>query len=171
MTNRRSIALLGLLTAGFAIAVIAAFANGDANAGAEARAKGATAVPATALAYASVNLDRNGTQFQTLEALATRVDALIVTLGGAGSHIYTRGQRIEIPGVEASAVVDPTGCGDAYRAGLLHGISSGMDWPIIGRLASLIGAIKIAQRGGQNHRFTRDEIAVRYREVFGSSLD
>jgi adenosine kinase len=108
---------------------------------------------------------------QTLEALATRVDALIVTLGGAGSHIYTRGQRIEIPGVEASAVVDPTGCGDAYRAGLLHGISSGMDWPIIGRLASLIGAIKIAQRGGQNHRFTRDEIAVRYREVFGSSLD
>jgi adenosine kinase len=111
--------------------------------------------------------DRTG---QTLEALARKVKALIVTLGGNGSHIYTDGQRIEIPSVEAE-VVDPTGCGDAYRAGLLHGILSGMDWPTTGRLASLIGAIKIAQRGGQNHRFTRDEIAVRYREAFGSSLD
>ena len=111
--------------------------------------------------------DRTG---QTLEALARKVKALIVTLGGNGSHIYTDGQRIEIPSVEAE-VVDPTGCGDAYRAGLLHGILSGMDWPTTGRLASLIGAIKIAQRGVQNHRFTRDEIAVRYREAFGSSLD
>jgi adenosine kinase len=111
--------------------------------------------------------DRTG---QTLEALARKVKALIVTLGGNGSHIYTDGQRIEIPSVKAE-VVDPTGCGDAYRAGLLHGILSGMDWPTTGRLASLIGAIKIAQRGGQNHRFTRDEIAVRYREAFGSSLD
>jgi adenosine kinase len=111
--------------------------------------------------------DRTG---QTLEALARKVKALIVTLGGNGSHIYTDGQRIEIASVKAE-VVDPTGCGDAYRAGLLHGILSGMDWPTTGRLASLIGAIKIAQRGGQNHRFTRDEIAVRYREAFGSSLD
>jgi adenosine kinase len=111
--------------------------------------------------------DRTG---HTLEALAGKVEALIVTLGGNGSHIYTGGQRIEIPSVRAE-VVDPTGCGDAYRAGLLHGISSGMDWPTIGRLASLIGAIKISHRGGQNHRFTRDEIAVRYREAFGCSLD
>jgi adenosine kinase len=111
--------------------------------------------------------DRTG---QTLEALARKVKALIVTLGGNGSHIYTDGQRIEIPSVKAE-VVDPTGCGDAYRAGLLHGISSGMDWPTIGRLASLIGAIKISHRGGQNHRFTRDEITVRYREAFQSSLD
>ncbi|MBY0438740.1 MAG: carbohydrate kinase family protein [Burkholderiales bacterium] len=111
--------------------------------------------------------DRTG---ETLEALAKKVKALIVTLGGNGSHVYTGGQRIEIPGVKAE-VVDPTGCGDAYRAGLLHGISSGMDWPTTGRLASLIGAIKISHRGGQNHRFTREEIAVRYREAFGSSLD
>ena len=117
---------------------------------------------------AQVLQDRTG---QTLEALAKKVEALIVTLGGNGSQIYVKGQRIDIPGVKAEAVIDPTGCGDAYRAGLLHGISSGMDWPVIGRLASLIGAIKIAQRGGQNHRFTRDEIAVRYREAFGSSLD
>jgi adenosine kinase len=107
---------------------------------------------------------------QTIEALAKKVKALIVTLGGNGSQIHVDGRRIDIPGVKAD-VVDPTGCGDAYRAGLLHGISSGMDWPTTGRLASLIGAIKIGQRGGQNHRFTRDEIAVRYREAFGSSLD
>jgi len=112
--------------------------------------------------------DRTG---QTLEALATRVEALIVTLGGAGSQIYTKGQRLEIPSVKPAAVIDPTGCGDAYRAGLLYGLSSGMDWPTIGRLASLIGSLKIAQRGGQNHHFTRDEIGVRYREAFSSSLD
>jgi adenosine kinase len=111
--------------------------------------------------------DRTG---QTLEALSKKVEALIVTLGGNGSQILVKGQRIDIPSVRPTAVLDPTGCGDAYRAGLLHGISSGMDWPVIGRLASLIGAIKIAERGGQNHRFTPDEIAVRYREEFGSAL-
>ena len=73
MTNRRSIALLGLLIAGFAVAVIAAFGSGDANAGAEARVKGASAVPTSALAYASVNLDRDGSQFQALEGLAGKV--------------------------------------------------------------------------------------------------
>ncbi|MBC7779886.1 MAG: carbohydrate kinase family protein [Proteobacteria bacterium] len=108
---------------------------------------------------------------QTLESLAASVQALIVTLGGAGSHIYSKGQRIEIPSVNPVAVIDPTGCGDAYRAGLLHGINAGMDWPTVGRLASLIGALKIAHRGGQNHRFDRAEIGVRYREAFGSALD
>ncbi|MFN7751343.1 MAG: carbohydrate kinase family protein [Pseudomonadota bacterium] len=124
--------------------------------------------------YVTVN-DYEGQLLQertglTLEAIAARVKALIVTLGGNGSHIYAGGQRLEIPGVKATEVVDPTGCGDAYRAGLLHGLSQGMDWATTGRLASLIGALKIAQRGGQNHRFTPDEIGVRYREAFGSSL-
>ena len=67
-------------------------------------------------------------------------------------------------------MVDPTGCGDAFRAGLLYGLANGFDWPTTGRLASLLGAIKIGQRGGQNHRFTRDEIAQRYRETFGSPI-
>jgi adenosine kinase len=67
-------------------------------------------------------------------------------------------------------VVDPTGCGDAFRAGLLYGLASGFDWSTTGRLASLLGSIKIAQRGGQNHRFTRDEIGDRYREAFGSRI-
>ncbi len=94
----------------------------------------------------------------TLEQLAEQVDALIVTLGGEGSHIYADGQRFMIPSVKADKVVDPTGCGDAYRAGLLYGIVRKWDWPTCGRLASTMGAIKIASRGGQNHNPSRQEI-------------
>ena len=93
-----------------------------------------------------------------LEQLAAKVKALIVTLGGQGSHIYADGQRHEVPCVKADKIVDPTGCGDAYRAGLLYGIANGWDWPTCGRLASTMGAIKIASRGGQNHKPTRAEI-------------
>jgi adenosine kinase len=93
-----------------------------------------------------------------LEQLAAKVKALIVTLGGQGSHIYADGQRFEIPCVKADKIIDPTGCGDAYRAGLLYGISNGWDWPTCGRLASTMGAIKIESRGGQNHKPTRAEI-------------
>lgn len=93
-----------------------------------------------------------------LEQLAAKVEALIVTLGGNGSHIYADGQRFEVPCVKADKIVDPTGCGDAYRAGLLYGIANGWDWPTCGRLASTMGAIKIASRGGQNHKPTREEI-------------
>jgi adenosine kinase len=93
-----------------------------------------------------------------LDQLATKVKALIVTLGGLGSHIYADGQRFEIPCVKADKIVDPTGCGDAYRAGLLYGIVNGWDWSTCGRLASTMGAIKIASRGGQNHKPTRAEI-------------
>ncbi len=94
----------------------------------------------------------------TLEQLASKVSALIVTLGGHGSQIYADGQRHEVPCVKADKIVDPTGCGDAYRAGLLYGIANGWDWPTCGRLASTMGAIKIASRGGQNHKPTRAEI-------------
>jgi len=109
--------------------------------------------------------ERTGTR---LEALAQRVKALIVTRGAAGSVIYSGGREIAIPCVAAEQVVDPTGCGDAYRAGLLYGIASGLDWELTGRLASVLGAIKIAQRGGQNHRASRDEIAERFRAAFGT---
>jgi adenosine kinase len=122
--------------------------------------------------YVAVN-DYEGQMLQEragakLEELARKVKALVVTLGARGSIVMTGGRRIEIPPVAAERVVDPTGCGDAYRAGLLYGIAAGLDWPITGRLASLLGSIKIAQRGGQNHRFTRDEVAQRYQAAFGS---
>ncbi len=108
---------------------------------------------------------------KSLEQLAQNVRALVVTLGAKGSMIYSDGKVLEIPCVEADQVTDPTGCGDAYRAGLLYGIVNGMDWETTGRLAALMGALKIASRGGQNHVHTRDEILNRYREQFGTNLE
>jgi adenosine kinase len=104
-----------------------------------------------------------------IEDIAERVDAMIVTLGGEGSRIYADGRIVDIPPVPPSALVDPTGCGDAYRAGLLYGMAQGWEWPRTGRLASLLGSLKIASRGGQNHAIDRDLVATRYREVFGES--
>jgi adenosine kinase len=105
---------------------------------------------------------------QGIEQLAARVGALIVTRGGEGSDIYADGTCHRIPCVGADAIVDPTGCGDAYRAGLLYGIANGYDWVRTGRLAAVMGAIKIAHRGGQNHRPSREEIGERFRAAFGS---
>jgi adenosine kinase len=106
----------------------------------------------------------------SLEALAREVKALIVTLGGNGSEIHAGGQKIVIPSVEPAAVVDPTGCGDAYRAGLLYGIAQGWAWEKTGRLASLMGTLKIAHRGGQNHKPTREDIAADFNRAFGEVL-
>jgi adenosine kinase len=102
-----------------------------------------------------------------LESLASMVKALVVTRGSDGSVIYAGGERIDIPCVPAKAVVDPTGCGDAYRAGLLYGIATGRDWRSTGQLASLMGSLKIAARGGQNHWLARDGIGSEYRRHFG----
>jgi len=104
-----------------------------------------------------------------LEALAREVKALVVTLGAKGSVILAAGQRHEVPSAPADAVVDPTGCGDAYRAGLLYGIAHGWDWPSTGRLGAVMGALKIAHRGAQNHAAARDEIESRFRKAFGYS--
>ncbi|MBK7355071.1 carbohydrate kinase family protein [Propionivibrio sp.] len=110
--------------------------------------------------------DRTG---RSIERLVDEVDALIVTRGSEGSLIYADGKCHEIPCVQAENVIDPTGCGDAYRSGLLYGISRGWDWVKTGQMAALMGAIKIAHRGGQNHRPTRHEIAQRYEQAFGES--
>lgn len=102
--------------------------------------------------------------------IAEYVEALIITRGGEGSYIYTDGRCLEIPSAKIGQLVDPTGCGDAYRAGLLHGIMHGKDWETTGRIASLLGAIKIEQHGTQNHSFSMDEFAGRFELSFGSSL-
>jgi len=107
---------------------------------------------------------------QRLEALAERVKALVVTRAGEGSTIYADGRRILIPAVQAEAVLDPTGCGDAYRAGLLYGLLHDLPWEQTGRIASLMGAIKVASHGTQNHRFTMDEFRARYRAAFGEEF-
>lgn len=97
-----------------------------------------------------------------------RVQALIVTRGAHGSVVYTGADRVEIPCAKARAVVDPTGCGDAYRAGLLHGLLHGLDWETTGRIASVMGAIKLESLGTQNHCATRAQIAARLAESFGA---
>ncbi len=106
----------------------------------------------------------------TLEQLAQKVDALIVTMGGEGSKIYSGRRCIEIPSAKAKELADPTGCGDAYRAGLLYGLMNEYEWETIGRIASLLGSIKIEHNGTQNHSFTLDAFKERYVESFGSSF-
>ena len=106
---------------------------------------------------------------RALVDLAREVKALVLTLGAQGSRIYADGETHEIPAAPAERVVDPTGCGDAYRAGLLYGLAEGWDWPRIGRLGAVLGAIKIASRGAQNHRVERRLIEARYRAAFGGS--
>ena len=103
-------------------------------------------------------------------AIAARVDALIVTMGGEGSVIQAGGETFRIGVADASAIVDPTGCGDAYRAGLLYGMANGWDWQRTGQLAATLGAQKIASRGAQNHEVNRATIAALYNQSFGSDL-
>lgn len=99
--------------------------------------------------------------------VSDRVEALIVTRGGEGSYIYTKDKRYEIPSVKPGLIKDPTGCGDAYRAGLLYGLMNSMDWETTGRLASLMGMINIEENGTQNHSFTMDE----FKEWFKDNFD
>ena len=111
--------------------------------------------------------DRTG---EDIAMLAKQVDALIITRGAQGSVIMTGGHEIAIPAARPDAVVDPTGCGDAYRAGLIYGLIRGLDWETTGRIASLLGALKIAHAGTQNHRFTAGEFAARFRAAFGRAI-
>lgn len=99
--------------------------------------------------------------------IAADVKALIITRGGEGSYIYADGKQLSIPPAKTEKLADPTGCGDAYRAGLIHGIMHGKDWETTGRIASLLGAIKIEQHGTQNHHFTAEEFDLRYQASFG----
>jgi adenosine kinase len=105
------------------------------------------------------------------EEIASRVDAYIVTLGPRGSLIHTKGTTHEIPPARERQVVDPTGCGDAYRAGLIFGIMKGKDWPTVGRMASLMGALKVEHPGTQNQRFDYAQFSAEFNEQFGYSID
>ena len=105
------------------------------------------------------------------EDIAQRVKAYIVTLGPRGSLIHAGGTTHEIPPARERKVVDPTGCGDAYRAGLIFGIMRGKDWPTVGRMASLMGALKVEHPGTQNQRFDYQQFAAEFKEQFGYALD
>ncbi|MBK7251147.1 MAG: carbohydrate kinase family protein [Gammaproteobacteria bacterium] len=107
---------------------------------------------------------------QSLEQIAARVRAFVVTRGAEGSAIHADGRCHEIPAAKPAHVADPTGCGDAYRAGLLFGLQRGFDWPATGRIASLMGALKVEHHGTQNHRFSFADFERRFRESFGFAL-
>ncbi|HSX59481.1 MAG TPA: carbohydrate kinase family protein [Tahibacter sp.] len=103
--------------------------------------------------------------------IAERVKAYIVTRGPKGSLIHTTKETIEIPPAHERRVSDPTGCGDAYRAGLIYGLMRDMDFATVGRMASLMGALKVEHPGTQNQRFTYEEFADQFRQQFGYALD
>ena len=107
----------------------------------------------------------------TAYQIAEKLEALIVTWGAKGSVIYTEGRRVDVPPVMPAALVDPTGCGDAYRAGLLYGLMNMLDWETTGHIASLMGSICIASRGTQNHKFNRAQFDARYEVAFGTKLE
>ncbi len=113
---------------------------------------------------AELLMDRTGLN---LPQIAQRLSALIVTRGELGAEIYTGDVVLDIPCVEPGNVVDPTGCGDAFRAGLMHGLTQGMDLLTCGRLGSMMGGIKIGHQGGQNHKLSQAEIADRFKQAFG----
>ncbi len=107
---------------------------------------------------------------RSLESLAHEVKALAVTLGPKGVRLYNKGQVHDITPVEASAIVDPTGCGDAFRAGLMHAMLNGMDMPTAVRLGAVLGALKIAHRGGQNHKFDFATVTKIFQHAYGYTI-
>ncbi|MDH4275074.1 MAG: carbohydrate kinase family protein [Gammaproteobacteria bacterium] len=103
----------------------------------------------------------------TPHQIAEQVQAYIVTQGGKGSLIYTKQHRIDIPTATAKTVADPTGCGDAYRAGLLYGLTNELDWETTGRVAALMGTLVVEHHGTQKHQIKNSDIHARFKEAFG----
>jgi len=103
-------------------------------------------------------------------AIAARGRAYIVTRGAQGSDVHAGGRTIRIPAVAAERVVDPTGAGDAYRAGIIYGLTHGLDWESTGRVASLLGSIKVAHHGTQSHGAAAADFGERFRDAFGYAL-
>jgi adenosine kinase len=100
-------------------------------------------------------------------AIAERVEAMIVTRGAEGSVLRTRDGLTEISAVQPDDVLDPTGCGDAFRAGLIHGLLNDLDLVTCCRIGSVMGAIKVARQGPQNHRPSFGEIQQRFLDAYG----
>lgn len=105
-----------------------------------------------------------------LEQIAAQVEVLIVTRGGNGCDIFTDNKQVHIAAIEVSAVKDPTGCGDAFRAGLLYGAVNQWDWLSSTQLAAVMGGIKIEQLGTQNHCPNKSDIESRYKENFATTI-
>lgn len=104
------------------------------------------------------------------EQVAAQLEALIITRGGEGSSIITSAGEKQIETVKATALLDPTGCGDAYRSGLIYGIQNNLDLVTACRIGSVMGALKVAVQGPQNHAPELDEIVDTFKKAFGYSF-
>ncbi len=102
--------------------------------------------------------------------IAGKVKAYIVTRGPQGCMIHAGGKTHDVPPAHERRVTDPTGCGDAFRAGLIFGIEKNLDWLTIGRMGNLMGALKVEHPGTQNQRFNFDEFAEQFKQQFGYAL-
>ena len=115
----------------------------------------------------SLTLERTGL---SESKLAGRCESIIITKGEQGAEIREAGQVVEIPPVVAEKVVDPTACGDAFRAGVLFGRSEGHDWDVAGRIGSLMGSLQVAVPGAQNLRVDPDTFRARYEQEFDAAF-
>ena len=107
----------------------------------------------------------------TRDEIASRLTGLVITHGAGGSTVYTEGTTITVPAVRVSDDSDPVGAGDAFRGGMLYGLSEGWDWTKTLRLASTVASFKVQCRGGQNYKPSREDIARRYEEAYGEKLE
>jgi adenosine kinase len=106
----------------------------------------------------------------TDEQTASKTQVLIVTLGEKGSRIRVDGKVVDVPAVPARRQADPTGVGDAFRAGLIKGYLKKMSWEMAGQLGSLAATYVLEEHGTQNHRYTVQEFCARFRDVFGVTV-
>jgi adenosine kinase len=101
--------------------------------------------------------------------LRNKVETVIVTQGESGSYIWNNGDGFDIPSVTPARVADPTGVGDAYRAGIIAGMMRGYPWDVTGRLGAIVAAYVLEQHGTQRHNYNRRQVAERYQQVFGQT--
>jgi len=113
----------------------------------------------------SLTLEKTGL---TEDQLGDLCETVVITKGEHGSEIREGARSIDIPAASVTQLVDPTGCGDAYRAGLLFGRSEGCGWDVAGRMGSLFGALQIQTAGAQNLAIDLDEFRSRYESEFGA---
>jgi adenosine kinase len=109
---------------------------------------------------------KNKTGLSEIE-IKQQVETVIVTLGAEGSLIHSEAQEIQIPPAHPNRIAEPTGAGDAYRAGVITGVMRNYPWEVTGRLGSIAAVYVLEQHGTQRHSFTRRQVANRYRELYG----
>ena len=107
---------------------------------------------------------------RSIAELSHLLEAVLVTQGAQGAHLYQDGELTQIAPIQPTSVQDPTGCGDAHRGGLLYGLTQGWSWHDSACLANVMGSLKIAVQGPQNYAHSREEISMLLEQAYGLSL-